>query len=92
MAVTVNFTLMQCHLTYTVDGVIGVVNLGRYTVTGAPHNHTATKDSAVVGALYGIHHTSGIDTAYTGYLKARLLFGGQAVIFIGCNLIIYVIS
>ena len=58
--------LVERQLLYTVNGVIGVVNDIRHTVTGSAQNHSASEYAAEIGTLYGVHHTSGIQSTETG--------------------------
>ena len=53
--------LVERHLTHTVDGVVGVIHNLRHTVLCSLHHHTATKDTAEVCTLNGVHQTTGID-------------------------------
>ena len=57
--------LVQRYLTYTVDGVVGVVDDFGHTVLGALHHHTATEDTAEVGTLDGVHRATGIARKHT---------------------------
>ena len=76
--------LVQCDLTYTVNGVVGIVNLGGHTVTCTLHNHTASEHAQIIGTLYSVHHTAGVDTADTCYNETCLFFGGQVIVLFGC--------
>ena len=57
--------LVERHLAYTVDGIVGVVHNLRHTVLSTLHHHAASKHSAEVGALDGVHQASGIARAHT---------------------------
>ena len=52
--------LVQRYLTYTVDGVVGIVHFLWHTVLGTLHHHATTEHSAEVGTLDGVHDTAGI--------------------------------
>ena len=53
--------LVQRHLTYTVDGIVGVVCFLRHTVLSTLHHHSTTENTAQVSTLDTIHQTTGID-------------------------------
>ena len=57
--------LVERHLTHTVDGIVGIVHLIGHTVLGTMQYDTATKHTAEVGTLHGIHHTSRRDGTHT---------------------------
>ena len=52
--------LVQRYLTYTVDGVVGVIHYLRHTVLSTLHHHTAAEDTTEVGTLDGVHRATGI--------------------------------
>ena len=57
--------LVQRHLTYTVNGVFGVIHHLWHTVLSTLHHHAATEHTAEVGTLDGVQDTTGIDGADT---------------------------
>ncbi len=57
--------MVERHLTYTVDGVVGVIDNLWHTVLCSLHHHSATEYAAEVSTLEGVHQTTSIDRAYT---------------------------
>ena len=68
VSANVRFLLVERHLAYTVDGVVGVVNLLRHTILGTLHHHATTPHTAEVGTLDGVHQAAGIDGEHTALL------------------------